>query len=295
MTTDDDTPESASDEARRALHREFFAERDRLIKDERRLATEYKKLPTPELAKELKRTRLSLERLTSKFVEANKGLVVSYISQFVKKATSDQRDEYKAAGMEGLLEAMRSYDSANENFATWAFFGVRRAVLKAVHRIEYPGLSAREFSERPAVLHAQEQAVQDNGEDSPSASEIADRSGVSVSRVNRIRLETSVAGMDKTWGTKLSARPTVSAETGLRSDPVALDRAWQELMHERLRELPIQDVLVFIRYEGLDGWPPETFEKIGKWLGIGRERARRAHARVMDAIAAQGFEFPEAP
>ena len=296
MTTEDGAAlKSASTEERLALNRELFGKRNQLIKDKRRLEKRHEKLPTPELATELRRARLSLERVNSEIVEVNKGLVVDYVSRFFKKATSDQRDEYMAAGTAGLFEAVVSYDSTNENFATWALFAVRRNVLKALNANEHQTLSARDFGERPAVLDASAQAAQESGEGSLTASAIAKRSGVSASRVNRIQLERSTDGVDETWGKKLAAKPTVSESTGLRLDPVALDRAWKEMMREKLQDFPMQDTLVFIRHEGLDEWPPENFEVIGKWLGIGRERARRAHARVMDGLIAQGFTFPEEP
>jgi DNA-directed RNA polymerase sigma subunit (sigma70/sigma32) len=122
----------------------------------------------------------------------------------------------------------------------------------------------------------------------PSLDEVAKIAGVNPKQVRRI-----TKGMGKTWGKKLEAKRYASPFDETRPDPVEVDETWEEVLKEMLRELEPLQRKVFIRYQGLDGWHAENFEEIGRWLRIGRERARREYAKSIETLKAHGWEFPD--
>ncbi|MHB1089169.1 MAG: sigma-70 family RNA polymerase sigma factor, partial [Acidimicrobiales bacterium] len=228
-----------------ALNRELFAERDLLVEQRKTLVANHDEQPSPKTEKELKRTEQLLERVTAKIVEANRGLVVNRVSRFTKKATPDQKDEYMAAGMAGLAEAVDSYEMAYDNFAAWAMRPVMRAVLDAVRKTEHQTLSARDFEKRVAVRNAFVQLEQEAGGIAPSHEEVAARAGVKPRQVERILLATSLQGIGETWGVKMAAKRSDSEFV----DFVLADHLWFQRLKELLHDEAIDmlGIIVFLR------------------------------------------------
>jgi DNA-directed RNA polymerase sigma subunit (sigma70/sigma32) len=286
---DDESSEPTTADEWDSTNRELFTRREHLKSEVLNLSTGFQQEPTSELETQIRRSRRSLEDVTREIVEVNAGLVYEYVGKFTGASTTEHAEEYESAGMEGLVEAVDTFEVSKGNFSSWAFLAIRRAVLRAVRESEHAALSARDFDSRKPVLQAFAQLRQSSGDRTPSAADVAKAAGVSTEQVRRIL---SMDGIDETWGKKLAARPSVSEFSGPPLDPAAVDAAWSDLLWSKLRDVPVQEILVFCRHEGLDGWPPESFDEIGRWLGIGRERARRACGRVEAAIKVQGFEYP---
>lgn len=298
MTTEDDTPpEPTSNEERLALNRDLFSERNRLIDRERDLVARHDKQPTLQLARELELTRSSLKRVTGKIVEANTGLVINRVSYFTKKASPEQRDEYMAAGMEGLIEAINNYDATTDNFAAYAYWSVKGAVLDAVHVNEHPTMSDRDFEKRPSVVATFTQLEQDSGGTAPSYEEVASLTGATVAQVRRILLATSVSGIHKTWGKPLSAKHRVSEFDDPPVDQVLSDNAWYEHLKNLLRdpEIDFEDLVIFIKHNMVPDQfgGPLSYEGVGGEHDVSRETARKADLRVRRSIESKGWKIPE--
>lgn len=280
-----------------ALNRELFAERSRLKRRERKLTTQGDEGKSPALEKELEKTRKLLERVTGKIIEANRGLVVELVSRFTKKATPDKRDEYMAAGLAGLIEAIDSYDAERDNFAAWAKWPVKRAVLDAVHQVEHHTMGDRDFDKRPAVLAALAQLEQGASGATPSIEDIADLAGASPAQVGRILSALSAQGFGKTWGKRRSAKPSVDEFANSPVNPVLADAGWSNRLAELLQdsELDMQGLLVFIERnlipEQFGG--SESYRDIGLRLGVSGETARKAELRVRKVIESKGWNVPE--
>ena len=280
-----------------ALNRELFVERNRLLVQERRLRKDHEEQETPESEKKLRQIERLVERVTGKIVEANEGLVIHYVSRFTKVATPELREEYKAAGMAGLVEAIESYDVAHDNFAAWAKWPVVRAVFDAVRQNENQTLSARDFAKSPVVWKAAAQLEQATGGSTLSIEDVATLARVSVEQARRILLPTSLEGMDETWGKELSATRSVSEwdEPFPDTNPHLIDAAWEGRLHELLKVIDFRDLMVFINRRLIPqdyGFPVPTYDEIGERLGISRETARKCEQRALDAIVAQGWEIP---
>lgn len=202
-----------------------------------------------------------------------------------------------AAGLAGLVEAIDTYDVTVDNFAAWAYWPVKGAVLDAVHATEHQTLSDCDFEKRPAVLAAFTQLEQDSGGTAPSYEEVADCAGATVAQVKRILLATSMRGIDETWGKELSAKHIVSEFDDPPVDPALSDNSWEENQKELLkdRDIDIQDLLMFIDRNLV----PEQFggalsyQATGRRFGVSGETARKAELRVRKIIISKGWKVPE--
>lgn len=277
----------------RAVNDELFAERHRLLHLEADLARQQLGDLLPELDLQLRQCRYSLKQVNEQIITTNAGLVVNCVSRFMKKATVDQRDDYMAAGMAGLVEAMDTYDAASGKFSTWAYWPVLRSVLKAVNGSEHQLLSARDFEKRPAVQSAIAELEQTSGGEPPTIETIAAKAGVTVEQVDRILLAAFTDVEDETWGKKFGAARAVDefAETPIPQE--IEDAAWMDRMREVLSDVHIRDVFVFIRRRMMpEELGVESYEDLGRYLGISREAVRKSELRAIEAIKAKGWEPP---
>jgi RNA polymerase sigma factor (sigma-70 family) len=294
MPNGDDVPPGPTDSDEWAeINDSLFKERIQLFEAERKLASRQGKRPTPELEKQIRQTRLRLEQVTEEILQTNRGLVVKCVSRFARLATPEEKSQYVAAGVVGLYEAVESYDVASGKFATWAYWPVLRSVLGAVNEVEHPSLGERDFGMRKPVFGAFEQLQGPAGELTPTIDEVAALSGATPAQVERIMLAKSSKGIGETWEERLAAKQVASIFDEVPPDPVVVDNAHERLMKEMFDCLTMQEVLVLMRHEGLDGSPPENFEAIGKWLGISREKARLTNARALETLKTHGWEISD--
>ena len=279
----------------RVVNDELFAERAQLLQVEADLDKKQNDDPSPELELSLRQCRYSLDRVNARIVETNTGLVLNCVSHFTKSATDDQRDEYKAAGMTGLVEAMNTYDASSGKFSTWAYWPVLRSVMKAVNASEHQLLSTRDFEKRPAVQNAIAELEQTSDGEAPTLEVIAAKAGVPVEQVARIQLATFSDGEDETWGKKLAARWQVDEWADPPIPQEVEDEAWMDQIREVLKDVPFRDLYVFIRRRMmLEELGVESYEEIGRHLGISREAVRKSELRAVEAIRAKGWKLPPA-
>lgn len=275
------------------INNALFKERTQLIEMERKLVTKHRKRPTPELEKQIKRTRFRLEQIMEDILQTNRGLVMKSVSHFKRMTTPEEKAQYVAAGVVGLHEAAKSYDPNKGNFPAHAYWPILRAVLQAVNEVEHPSLGEREFALRKPVLQAYEELQGPVGEGAPTIDEIAALSGATPAQVERILPTRVTKGMGETWEERLAAKQAASIFDEVPPDPVVVDNAHEKLMKEMFDCLTMEEVLVLMRHEGLDGWPSENFEKIGRWLGISREKARLINDRALNTLKTHGWEISD--
>ena len=276
----------------RVVNDELFAERSRLLHVEADLGKREQANPSSDLELNLRQCRYSLKRVNAGIIESNTGLVLNCISHFTKKATEDQREEYRAAGMAGLVEAMNTYDSSGGKFSTWAYWPVLRSVMKAVNASEHQLLSARDFEKRPAVQSAIAELEQLDGE-TPTLEAIAAKSGIPIEQVTRIQLATFSDGEGETWGKKLSASWQVDEWADPPIPQEIEDEAWMGRMREVLSDVPIRDAYVFMRRRMMpEELGVESYEDLGRHMGLSREAVRKSELRAVEAIRAKGWKLP---
>jgi RNA polymerase sigma factor (sigma-70 family) len=275
------------------INDELFNERNQLLAAGRKLVSRYEKRPTPELEKQLQETRSRLDQVTEDILQTNGGLVTKCVSKFGRIAAPERKSQYLAAGIAGLYEAVESYDMARGNFATWAHYPIMRAVVRAVGEVEHPSLGERDLGKRKPVMDAYEKLQGPLGDLTPTIDEVAKLSGATPAQVQRIMLAMSSEGIGKTWEEKLAAKQAASIFDEVPPDPVVVDNALERVLKEIFDSLTMEEALVLMRHRGLDGWEPENFEEVGRWLGISREKARRTYNRALESLKTLGLEVPE--
>jgi RNA polymerase sigma factor (sigma-70 family) len=240
--------------------------------------------------------RQHIAELDQQIVSLNEGLVWHYAKQFVRGRSSNSGDLH-SAGMEGLAQAIATYVESKGSFASWAFLHIRREVLREVRLYETPGLSRDEFELRPRVLSALRQLQDQTGSEQPELAQVADASGVSIDKVERILASSvpdSLDGGNEVHHTGYEgtvARNTLFDERP--TDPEIQATKSAEIVQEVLREVPIQDLVAFILRGNLDdSGGGDTLEQVGNKLGKSSETIRKAEKRVKDQIARQRDKLP---
>lgn len=167
-------------------------------------------------------------------------------------------EDLVAAGRLGLVEAARRYDAAHgARFITYAAFWIRKAILDA--------LDAQASVVRiPSYQRRQGRA---NGA-SPA-----------TYFVTTVSLD-EPCGEDP--GNTLAARLPDTASP----DPVSEVQRSQHVARLRaaLDHLPARDRYVVVRSYGLDGEPAWSREKVGRVVGLSRERVRQIESAALERL-----------
>lgn len=236
--------------------------------------------------------RHELLRNYSQIIDTNRGLVSHYVRKFTQQTTPEQWEDYMSAGYEGLLDAINKFDLNKGSFYRFAKIYVKREVQKAVKEDEHSNIGSRDFERRPTVLYTFRQLQDVMVVDSPSADQVAAKSGVPLAQVKRILSARPAESLDVSLVYEKYASRKNQEGKGDTSDLASEESVWLENLRNVLKGLTPLEAKVLVRREGLDGWPGETLEKVAKWLGISREAVRRAEVRARKSTADRGLRVP---
>ncbi|MHB1209891.1 MAG: sigma factor [Acidimicrobiales bacterium] len=225
-------------------------------------------------------------------IKTNDGLVKHYVRKFTDQSRPEQSDDYSSAGLVGLVEAINKFDSEKGSFFRFAQIYVRREVQKAVQNEEHNNIGSRDFEKRPIVLLTYRQLQDDLGVESPSAEEVAAKSGVPLARVKRILNARPSESLDAPLGYEKFANRKNQERKEEYWDSPSTEATWFEHLKSVTEDLDIREFVVLIRREGLDGWQPESIASLSGRLDIGRESIRRAEMRARKSIEEKGFPVP---
>jgi RNA polymerase sigma factor (sigma-70 family) len=224
------------------------------------------------------RLRRQLDDLTSEIVEANRGLVRSYVMRFTSNASPDDAREFESAGILGLMHAIATYRVGKGTFAHWAYRRIQCEVLNAVRATDHPTMSAGDFMKRPAILQADRQ-LRDGGEGYiASYGEIAAAAEATVNQVRRVLEAPSILSLATPIGD--DARSTTLDE--MVPDPtididseVMAKIGMEALMAHGLSCLDARELFVIVRRFGLDNERLQLLREIGELMGLSRETVRQ--------------------
>jgi RNA polymerase primary sigma factor len=275
------------------INAELFAELYGFIDVEQTLTERVALENTHVAISELERVRNQITRVKERIINENMGLVVNYAARFFEHATPEHVEDYIAAGIVGLLQAIYTYDSQKGKFSTWAYKPIMREVQAAVHWTEFPDHSERQFTTRHSVLKAKRELEEQNPNFMPSVEQIAERAGVEIEHTASVLSRQSTMPVNAETLQEQLNEIRLPSEVSADFAELEIDRLWLQYLSEATATVPIDELLVLLRHEGLDGWPAETFEKIGTWLGIGRETVRQMDARARQRIEDNGYRVPK--
>lgn len=226
-----------------------------------------------------------IEAINNDLVELHKALVLHYTAQFRPHKDPHAGEDFNAAGMLGLMKAIKGYDPRyGATFASWAYQPIKREVLGAVRDHEYPTLSRGDFEQRDSIRKAIRELSQLRPGVVPTDEEIAALTGCRVSQVQRIREAASPVSLQA----QMSPSGESDTEIGDLLEDSGVDiegqvitaMSLEALQRYGLACLTERELYVLIRRFGLDGEPREKLQQIGRALGISREAARQIEAKA---------------
>ncbi|MDJ0767447.1 MAG: sigma-70 family RNA polymerase sigma factor [Ilumatobacter sp.] len=239
--------------------------------------------PSAATRRRVRRLRRALDDLNAHIVTYNIGLVRSYTRRFKGMASAEDREEYEAAGVLGLMRAVDSYDPDSGAFGQWAFKPIQREVLRAVRDVDHPNLNIGDFEKRPAILRAYRHLQGVDEAYTPSDAEVAAAAGVTVAQVRRVLAPPRVDSINQSIG---DDNDTPLAETIESGEPAADSQVISKqtltaLKTVGLRALDARELYVIVRRFGLDGEPIEKLADIGESLALSREAVRQIEAKAL--------------
>jgi RNA polymerase sigma factor (sigma-70 family) len=240
-------------------------------------------------AKQLKRARMELDDILRQIHDANIGLVKAYANMFAGVITKEQREDYEQAGFAGLVDAISKFrPELGNSFASLASSAIKREVLKMVRENEHSNISARDFESRPKVMKALRDLSGPDGMSTPSVEQVAAKAGVSVEQSRRVLEARPIESLDTPLGyEKFASRMNQESKEvfpELDEDRILLDH-----LENATQDLTIEELYIFTRDRGLDGWATESEKDIANALGKDRGTVHRAKLRAAKKVEDRGY------
>ncbi|BAU58832.1 RNA polymerase sigma factor FliA [Halorhodospira halochloris] len=189
---------------------------------------------------------------------------------------SVQLEDLIQAGMIGLLEAARQYDSSQgASFQTYAGIRIRGAMLDEIRRLDWTPRSVHRKGRD--VAEAVRQIEHRTGRDARDH-EVAEAMGISIAEYHSILQDVSTA---RVFSIDQEDPNTGEVHEPQGSDPGPLvilqDDAFQAELAEAIRELPERERLVMALYYDEE----LNLREIGEVLEVSESRVSQIHGRIM--------------
>lgn len=211
----------------------------------------------------------------------NRNLRLSYHAAKQMRVPREEMMELVSAGNCALLAAARDFDAdLGHRFSTYAFWGIRSAVMRELNFLRRTVRLPRNLHEQLSKLRKAEAALTQELGREPTEEEAAETLACTPEKITELRayqqhgqsLDAPLGEEgDATFGDTLkdedAATPAAHAE--------AADR--QDALREVLAQLTPRELEVIRLRHGLDG-EELTLDAIGRLRGVSRERIRQIEA-----------------
>jgi RNA polymerase sigma factor (sigma-70 family) len=221
-----------------------------------------------------------------RLIESNTRLVVAIARGY--RGRGVPHADLVQEGMIGLLQAVDRFDHARgPRLATYATWWIRSLMLQAIVAAPAIRLPAEAGRNLAAILRVEDE-LGGHGRPRPDCGTVADRTGMSPQRVERLRraahvvtsLDAEVAGGETTLVQLLADTASPEVATGIERDVA------REALRGAVATLPARTRRVIELRYGLDGEEASTHDQIGEDLGLTAERCRQIEVEGLRRLRA---------
>jgi RNA polymerase primary sigma factor len=218
------------------------------------------------------------------FELVNRNLRLSYHAAKQMRVPREEMMDLISAGNCALLDAARDFDAdLGHRFSTYAFWGIRSAVMKELNFLRRTVRLPRNLHEQLSKLRkAEATLLQELGRE-PVEEEISDMLGWSPEKITELRsYQQHGQSLDAPLGEESDTTLGDTLKDEDAATPAAQAEAadFKDALREILAQLTPRELEVTRLRHGLDG-EELTLDAIGQLQGVSRERIRQIEAAAL--------------